>query len=302
MADDRLAHQVGLIGAGPDRPTDVISKPALALFKNERIDPPSRVYLTRNDRLFFAASANASSNPVTLRGRRLDVPTGQVLPFEIVLTPTGGRVFSTTTVELAEGWLLSLAVQGTNGFAQSGAGYCVVAIVRPNSSGAQSYETLLMGYWNNSTPISWPEFPLRYSTDGPPALVTVVGTTPAAGAEIAETVPTGARWKLRALQVTFTTSAAVANRNPVFIFDDGVNVFCRTGTDVLITASQGRFLQLFHATNRSTAATVTDLYIPIPAELSLANGYRIRTVTANIQAADQYSALVYNVEELLYNG
>lgn len=131
---------------------------------------------------------------------------------------------------------------------------------------------------------------------GRPRLIT--GTNPAAGVEISETVPSGVSWKILTVMIHLVADATVANRILEVRFDDA------STTDVWryqhtspITASQDRIL----LQGRSLGAQMTGgnnnvILIPLPA-LVLPAGFRIRTITANLQAGDDYAAPVFFVEE-----
>jgi hypothetical protein len=86
-------------------------------------------------------------------------------------------------------------------------------------------------------PLAFPGVPIASPLDGGGALRSIAGTTPGAGAEISETVPTGARWELLAFQATFVTSAAAANRVPQLTLDDGTTVYFRLGAALNQAAS-----------------------------------------------------------------
>jgi hypothetical protein len=89
--------------------------------------------------------------------------------------------------------------------------------------------TLLQGPVSSLQRIAWPGSLLLSSLDVAGILRSITGTDPAAGAEISETVPTGARWRLRALAATLVTSATVANRTVSLRVDDGTTGYF--GTD-----------------------------------------------------------------------
>jgi len=106
------------------------------------------------------------------------------------------------------------------------------------------------------------------------------------------------------------TSSGVANRQVSLIVDDGTatrRIAAYTeGTPTSITASQTRTLQWQTGTDLSTTAfqsladTQTVLIKScLPQDLLLTASFRIRTVTANIAAADAYAAPIYEVEEWL---
>ena len=142
-------------------------------------------------------------------------------------------------------------------------------------------------------------------------LTTVTGANPAAGAEVADTVPTTQRWLLRAIEVVLVTSGDAGNRNVAFFVDDA-------------GATVTRYLMLTDTTNQTATQTRTHHWSPgidanSAASVSIADtvtvlakfpmalmlgvllnpGANLRTVTTGIFAADDYGAARYVVERLI---
>ena len=92
------------------------------------------------------------------------------------------------------------------------------------------------------------------------------------------------------------TSAVVANRTPVLTIDDGANVIFETGTNVAQTATQTAKYRAAVGVPLTTFGALAYL-LPLPGDLELAAGSRIRTVTGAIDVGDDYSAPVYTLEE-----
>lgn len=121
---------------------------------------------------------------------------------------------------------------------------------------------------------------------------------PAAGTEVIFTVPAGTWWDLETLIFTLVTSGTVANRRPHILIDDGAgNVLWNwtvaadqtAGTTVIYSGAVG-------VTEYSGPTGVRGgvLAYPLP-RIVLAPGWRILTSTTNIQAGDDYSAVVLGV-------
>lgn len=117
---------------------------------------------------------------------------------------------------------------------------------------------------------------------------------PAAGAESITTVPAGEEWTLDSWAANLTTNATVANRVIQLIIDDGAgnNIFQTTGN-----VAQAASLQILYqgdagATENTTVRTGNPfnyLQLEFPLGMVLKAGWRIRTLTTNIQAGDQWS-------------
>jgi len=127
-------------------------------------------------------------------------------------------------------------------------------------------------------------------------LRSIAGTNPAANVEVTETVPTNARWRLRALRVALVTAAAVANRRVHFVVDDGATILYDLAAADLQTAGLTRN---YNAVEDGFQRTTQDseIYVPIPAQAMLFQGWRVRTLTTLLQAADDFGAPQLDVEE-----
>ena len=155
------------------------------------------------------------------------------------------------------------------------------------------------GYLSDGYQVSWP--PAKHSPmgSGPGYLRSVAGTDPAAGAEISETVPTNARWRLRGLIVQFVTDATVANRYVTLTFDDGATPLQRIGAN---TAQAASTTQNYTGVCGGGVLGDTGNYsvlLPLPVNLMLFKGWRISTATLNLQAGDNFGAPQLLVEEWL---
>lgn len=121
---------------------------------------------------------------------------------------------------------------------------------------------------------------------------------PAAGAELIITPDGQGGWRVVYLAFTFTASAAVANRNVALRATDGtLNTFEATQAGVQAAASAVRYVAYPGAVPAALAAGA--VVLPMPDEgIILGQSWQIRTATALIDVADQYSSVVVVVEEL----
>mgnify|MGYP001577525217 CR=1 FL=1 len=124
-----------------------------------------------------------------------------------------------------------------------------------------------------------------------------VSADPAAGAEIPHTVPANRRWEIQSIFFSLLTSAAAANRVVQLSIDDGANELYRVAPDATIqTANLSCFYNAGPGLSKAggSANTVT---IPLPTPCVLEAGWRIRTITANFQAGDDFSVARIVVRE-----
>ncbi len=124
----------------------------------------------------------------------------------------------------------------------------------------------------------------------------ITGTDPAANVEISETVPTNARWRLRALRASLTTDANVASRVAHLQFDDGTNLY------YVAQGSQNQAAGATYPYNfglggaNKVFVTVANDQVTLP-DLVLTAGHKITTSTANRQVGDNWTAPQYIVQE-----
>lgn len=125
---------------------------------------------------------------------------------------------------------------------------------------------------------------------------TIVGTNPAAGVEISETVPAGFRWRILAARIMLTTDATAISRRVQLFLDDGANIYLRS------TAGEVQGTTANNAYNLASGlptdfVPLLNQFLGIPDNLVLPPGHRIRTGTINLQAGDDFAAPILLVEE-----
>lgn len=156
--------------------------------------------------------------------------------------------------------------------------------------------TLFADYVTDTSVPAYPNGAIKSSIEGPGLFRSITGTNPAAGAEITETVPTNALWRLYGLNVSFTADATVATRQAIFEITDGANAIVRTPSHVGMTAGLGYRVQ-FGNYGTQNAITGSATYAVTPLDIRILAGYVIRTSTVSLQAGDDYGTPQYYVEE-----
>jgi len=173
----------------------------------------------------------------------------------------------------------------------------VLSVVRGLASSALELSTLAQGYVTSKQRLGWPGGIFGSSLDGGGALRVISGTTPAAGANISETVPTGARWELLAVHFLFTTSAAVANRVVALGFNNGGQVYQYFMNQQNQAASLGWEYVFGQGLPALNAGSLLVAIAGLAVGNRLLAGDLIQTFTAAIQAADQFSQVRLVVRE-----
>jgi hypothetical protein len=279
---------------GP-QPAQIQTHPPITAFNPKDVPPAQLLYLQDNDFLAFTIFTNSS--PITLQlTYRYLTPLGEIKQGTTQFTTAGA--INSFNLTLGECWLISFGLQRTSGGNQSVISFAQALIIRDQNtgSGQNIYGVIWQGFVQTSSGNGWPGTPAKELLDGPGNIRTIVGTTPAAGADISETVPNNRRWILLALNASLTTSAAVANRNVTAVFDDGANKF-HHGSTFFAQVASSAFEYSFYPSLISVAAQdgVQPLAVIVP--MPLRGGFRIKTATAAIQAADQWTAPIYSFLE-----
>jgi hypothetical protein len=120
------------------------------------------------------------------------------------------------------------------------------------------------------------------------ALIITTPANPAPGAELVITVPANRIWRLVAVSALFTASIAVATRIATWQITDGTNLAWYIDANVPKTATQaGTFAMADMAFRGATNAFGS--IVPCPNFTYLRSGWVVKTYTANIDAADQWS-------------
>jgi hypothetical protein len=254
--------------------------------------------LTGQDNLRLTAVGAVAGLTLTASVRTLN-QVGRVQRQVLTMAVGSTRVVQTADFPIGDGYLLDVTVRATAGTPTIGQCYVLVDLVIGASGERQKLTTLAEGYVTATTPVYAPGAVDTDSLEGAGAVRTITGTTPGAGVEITETVPTGARWLLQTFKYQLVTSATVATRQSALLLDDGANILAFTGGDTAQAAS-GTFVYSYAAGYSPFGAPATNaIGRSWPSPMFMAAGYRLRTQTASIQVGDQYSLIQYSVREWL---
>jgi hypothetical protein len=269
-------------------------------FARRNVPPPTAVYVAEEDRLLVVNYNSKASQEVEIRARVL-TPQGHVQVFRHRQSCRTDRGPTSDQYQLGEGFLIGLVVLPTQFDTVRGQTFVQVEIVRGSGNAAIGVHQLTGGYISGLGWLGWPMARQDGPSEGPGVLRSIVGTDPAAGSQILETVPTLARWRLQAIRFGLTTSAAVGNRTVRLTLDDGANTFTRMeapslqapSTTVQYTWFAGAVAQGF---------VTADVLMPLPSPCMLQGGYRIGTGVNGFDAGDDFTPPRYVVEEWINEG
>lgn len=216
--------------------------------------------------------------------------------FQHVHTTNADRTEVSTSVRLSDFPTLVQVYPVTRDNIRRGSLYALVTL----RLGGFAVGQLCAGYIGGSMKsLTFPPGIHEDSNEGPGLLRSVLGTNPAANAEISETVPTDALWRIHSLEIQLVTDANVATRTSFVIVDDGTNRLHELSPGATQAASLTRTYNYLNNYNLSETAFDGDGFIrrPFLKDNKLPGGYRVRTNTSSIQAGDNYAAPRIFVEE-----
>lgn len=120
---------------------------------------------------------------------------------------------------------------------------------------------------------------------------------PNAGAEISITPRNASGWLIRTLRFQLVTDANVATRGVTLSATDGSNEWFRSAAGISQAASLTRvYAALDGGVHTAAVGSVIEIGLPVNG-LWLPQGHTLRTITENIQATDQFSAVCMFVIE-----
>lgn len=262
------------------------------------IASPFQFAVSEDDNLQIVSANSAAGVVLAIQGRRL-TSAGTIEPFAFVHTPNTDRSTKTENYKLGGGALLNLVIFASTGSPRIGQTYASARIIRGLSSVTVLLGALLGGYVTAAQPLAYPGSPVESSISGGGYLRSFYGSDPAPGAQVSETVPTGARWEVISFSADLATDGTVATRRPHVLFDDSFFTFMRSANPGTSPASNNqRFFWgqgLSHETTISVAAPQAGLLTNV----SLLAGHRVTTSIDAAGANDNWSAPLLVVKEWL---
>jgi hypothetical protein len=251
-----------------------------------------------NDNLQIVSANSLTGVALAIHGRRLTAQ-GQIEPFAFVHTPNTDRSTRTENYKLGAGALLNLTIFATSGSPSIGQTYVSARIIRGLAGPIIVLGTLLGGYVTAVQHLAYPGSPIQSSIEGGGYYRIITGTDPATGVRWSETVPTGARWRLVALRVGLTTGAGGPTRIPSIVYrSGGVNYF-RSISSIGFGASAGGTAYWAAGMPLATAVSTFDAINGLPDGAILLAGTSIVDETSGFQPVDDFSGLIYAVQEWL---
>lgn len=276
----------GILGA----PTGIGSQAGIA--------SPFQFATTGEERLRVTSFNALTGVRVAIQGRRLD-ERAEIMPFARTHTPNTNRTKKTDEYDLGLGALLNLAVFADQGAPLWGQTYVIAQLIRGVGATGVVLATIVQGCITTEQTLAWPGSPLQNAMESGGYVRTITGTTPALGADISETVPTGAEWQLLLLQAQLTTSATAGNRIPVLQFSPhGLQLAVTAAPTTIGPSAQGTFnWEVSMPLASPVTAGVNIAGIPTELRLGAAGSFFIQTTA--LAAGDQWGAPRFLLREWL---
>lgn len=254
---------------------------------------------------FLRVDAWTSQTGITANmAYRLEVP-GSPPKIETVNVPIANtnRTVNTLFQPLGTGILTGVSIN-SSGTPTRGQFY-VTVLLKDSKQADNKFQKLIAGYLESGPNLGWPWSSPEPFLSGM-GWMRSINASPAAGADISQTVPTNAQWRMGGLYAKLVASSAVATRTPKFQITDGTNILWENtpggGTALNVTASQTRtFLLMAGNLTPETAydsANEVRIGIPISVIQAMATGWVLKSVTGAIDVGDQWTATL-PVEEWL---
>jgi hypothetical protein len=279
-------------------PTETVILPLPPPLQGALTAGPYNFQFTGEDNFRLTVANSLVGCAVAVHYRTAPTPTTTQTNREIHL-PTSDRLLTTKEFAVGHGYLLNVAVFASSGTPKRGQTWVKLEVVRGLGAQAQVLGTVVQGYVTANQNLSYPGSPMEASTDGDGYIREFFGTVPGLGLETSEACPTGARWEMLNYRVSFSTDATVINRRSGIFLDDGAFTYFRSPQTATQAGSQ-TVSQYWHQAAYFNPSILVDVPLaPLPSQLIMLAGHRIRTATSNMQPGDGYSSAVVLVREWL---
>lgn len=238
---------------------------------------------------------------LAVQGRRVD-DQGALKAITETHTPASTRTVTTTTFRPGVGAILNLTVFAASGAPLIGQCYVMVQLLRSSGATAIVLGTLLGGCVTSTQALGFPGSPVVSSLEVEPVTRQIGGTKPAAGAEISETCPTGARWEMLGILTQFQAGGAAGTRFPDLRLRSGGATVAQFLSNVGIAPGGFGLISWGPNLPQITYAGFGYATAAYAGRLILRAGDSFVTDTPGIAAADQYEGPNYQVREWLEVG
>lgn len=231
----------------------------------------------------------------------VQLPDGKITRYLRTFTPTAIRTRRVDLVTLTSGFVIAVSVHDNAFNLEWAETHVTIGIAGRTLDATGELQNRLVqlgsGFISRTHQLSYPGGNDNPALEGRGRIFTNVVAAPIAGAEISFTLPVNTRWIVYSHNFNFVTSADVATRRTIFRILDGANLLYEDPESNSQTASLTR--EHSHTTGIENKSLQSNADVTSHPLILLPLAATIETVTNNIQAADQYSAMNMLVEEFL---
>lgn len=276
----------------------IYSASPLVTFGTRQVSPPSQVYVGLEDVIHVALwnSLAGAEVDVTTRLLRAD---GQVITNTQTLLPTSNRVRNDYYLQLAEGFILSIAVTTPTVGLLRGMCWANVHIATGNNQAASDTQPLISDYIASSQTSGWPGGRQISSIEGPGVLYNAAIANPGAGMQVNVQPPVNARWRIIGMNTNLITSVAVANRRVLVVYNGAPGSGLQAQAFSTQAASLTYSYWLSDYGFQPTDTPASAVFVVLPSGLVTARNYYASITASALQAADQFINTLVSVEEWL---
>ena len=324
MGSSVILPTPGQPATGPDAGFTQGAIPNLVQFRFERVDPPTPIYIQRDDVMVVQGVTQNASDSLKITIRLLQpfaqfpgqpdqgdgaavtreslIGPGYIQTIQQLLQLPGPRVGNFVTIPMSEGYLLSLSIVANVGGTR-GATFARAWLNRGpvSASFANTAQILFSDYVTFFAPAGWPSGRVLSPADGPGLITSYQQVTVTAGTDFTLNTNSPGRVRFISGRATFTASAAVGNRFISFSMAP-LTVGITTVQDTnAVTASQV-VTYSFGPGGTLIRGGGTPLFVTLPWAEGVPFGNPNIVVTSStqgIQAADAWSNVTVVTEEWL---
>ncbi len=258
------------------------------------------LWVTPDDTLIVGVRTGLAAQVLAVSAR-LWQPNGEPVQAQQNFKPPTDRSIHTFSLRLAYGYLLAAQVVAltTGQSPQRGQTFVSIRLARGSTTMPLTQQLLGMDYLTGQKPVGWPGGRVLDTVEFPGWGFQFQGGAVPAGADFNTSVPFATRWRVRGVSATLTTSAVAGNR---FVGLQTQGLFTMTirviGT-VAQLASQVISYMWIPGLNIATKSDATGIDDFIPPDLVINDGTLLGTKTVGLLAGDQWSNILFWVEEIL---
>jgi hypothetical protein len=264
-------------------------------FLTKNVPPPATAYVGRQDQISLGVCNAIPDNVVTMEIRTL-TPSGELKQHRWDFHPPSDRSTQWYERPLAEGFLLTISVY-TDSAAPPGGCYVGVYLVSGVGGIPPTAQTFGAGYVGSVNPLMWPYPRVVNPGEGPGRLRMIIGTNPAPGNAVLETVPTGARWKLTSLRCGLSTNTTAVTRYACLFLQDAPGIFVYLPSQAGQPQSSLYNYTWAIGTQATPSMAIPNIINPLPDQIHLDAGQQFGLIAYSGTANDDWGAPLYCVEE-----